>query len=131
MNNTEIKSSVWIDGNKETVWKAVTDEDKLSQWYAPGSPWDIPNLKVGEKIIFTLMPSAHNNLKEKRPMFLTIEKVSTYEEFSFYADTQQILISILLEEVANGTKVTMNMGGFDASLENLKALVEGKEIPYK
>ncbi|QNG61884.1 SRPBCC domain-containing protein [Bacillus sp. PAMC26568] len=126
-----MKSSVWIDGNKETVWKAVTDEDKLSQWYAPGSPWDIPNLKVGEKIIFTLMPSAHNNLKEKRPMFLTIEKVSTYEEFSFYADTQQILISILLEEVANGTKVTMNMGGFDASLENLKALVEGKEIPYK
>ncbi|WP_224773273.1 MULTISPECIES: SRPBCC family protein [Bacillaceae] len=131
MDNTEIKSSVWIDGNKETVWKAVTDEDKLSQWYAPGSPWDIPDLKVGEKIIFTLMPSAHNNLKEKLPMFLTIEKVSTYEEFSFYADTQQILISILLEEVANGTKVTMNMGGFDASLENLKALVEGKEIPYK
>ncbi|WP_224768256.1 SRPBCC domain-containing protein [Metabacillus idriensis] len=131
MDNTEIKSSVWIDGNKETVWKAVTDEDKLSQWYAPGSPWDIPNLKVGEKIIFTLMPSAHNNLKEKLPMFLTIEKVSTYEEFSFYADTQQILISILLEEVANGTKVTMNMGGFDASLENLKALVEGKEITYK
>ncbi|PLR66390.1 hypothetical protein CYJ36_19545 [Bacillus sp. UMB0893] len=126
-----MKSSVWIDGNKETVWKAVTDEDKLSQWYAPGSPWDIPDLKVGEKIIFTLMPSAHNNLKEKLPMFLTIEKVSTYEEFSFYADTQQILISILLEEVANGTKVTMNMGGFDASLENLKALVEGKEIPYK
>ena len=29
---------------------ANTDEDKLSQWYAPGSPWQIPNLNPGEKV---------------------------------------------------------------------------------
>jgi hypothetical protein len=80
-------------------------------------------------MIFTLMPSVHNKLTEKLPMSLTIEKIIPYEEFSFYSDLQQTLISFILEEDNSGIKVTTNMGGFDASLENLKALVEGKEIP--
>lgn len=49
MNNTG-KSSVIIYGDKENIWNAITDEKKLLQWYAPGSPWKIPNLNVGEKI---------------------------------------------------------------------------------
>lgn len=53
MDNTLDKSSVMIAGDKETVWNAITDEDQLLQWYAPGSPWKIPNLKAGEKVTFT------------------------------------------------------------------------------
>jgi uncharacterized protein YndB with AHSA1/START domain len=129
MGNTEDKSSVWIDSNKEKVWTAIINEDKLTQWYAPGSPWEIPSLNVGEKITFTLMPSEHNNLTEKLPMTLTIEKVDTYQEFSFRLDSQQMLISIAVTDEVNGTRVTMNSAGFAASLENLKALVEGNELP--
>jgi uncharacterized protein YndB with AHSA1/START domain len=129
MGIAEDESFVWIDSNKEKVWNAIINEDKLSQWYAPGSPWEIPSLNVGEKITFTLMPSVYNNLTEKLPMTLTIENVDTYQEFSFRLDSQQILISITLTDEANGTRVTMNSEGFAASLENLKALVEGKELP--
>ncbi|MGM0867500.1 MAG: SRPBCC domain-containing protein [Bacillota bacterium] len=129
MGNTEDKSFVWIDSNKEKVWNAIINKDKLTQWYAPGSPWEIPSLNVGDKITFTLMPSVHNNLIEKLPMTLTIENVDTYQEFSFRLDSQQILISIALTDEANGTRVTMNSEGFAASLENLKALVEGNELP--
>src|SRR3954447_26555592 len=128
MGNTEDKSSVWIDGDKKTVWNAITDEDKLSQWYAPGSPWEIPNMKVDEKVTFTLMPSVHNNLTEKFPMSLTIKSVNTYEVFSLYLDSHQTLISFKLDEESKGTRVTMNSAGFDESLANLKALIEGKEI---
>ena len=112
------------------MWNAITDEGKLSQWYVPGSPWEIPNLIVGEKVTFTLMPSVHNNLTEKLPMKLTIENVNPYQEFSLYLDTQQSLISFVINEESNGTRVTMNSEGFDQSLANLKALVEGKEIPF-
>ena len=129
MSNTEDKCSVLIDGDKETVWNAITDEDKLLQWYVPGSPWEIPNLNVGEKMVFTLLPNAHNNLTEKFPMPLTIEKIIPYQEFSFQVDLQQIIISFVLEKENNGIRVTINSGGYDASLENLKALVERKEIP--
>ncbi len=58
----------------------ITNEDMLLQWYAPGSPWNIPNLSAGEKVISTLMPNAHNNLKEEYPMTLTIEKIIPYQK---------------------------------------------------
>lgn len=52
MDNSPDISSVLINGDKEIVWNAITNEDKLLQWYAPGSPWKIPNLRVGEKVTF-------------------------------------------------------------------------------
>lgn len=127
---SEDKSSILIDSNKETVWKAITEEEKLSKWYVPGSPWEIPNLKEGEIVTFTLMPSAHNNLTEELPMSLTIEKVSPYREFSFFVDLLQTSISFLVEEEQMGIRVTINSAGYEQSLANLKALIEGNEIPY-
>jgi secreted Zn-dependent insulinase-like peptidase len=124
------KSSIWIVGDKNAVWNAITDEDKISQWYAPGSPWKIPNLNVGEQATFTLRPSAHNNLTEELPMSLTIESIIPYQLFSLYLDSQKILISFSIEEESNGTRVSINSGGFNESLANLKALIEGNEIPY-
>jgi hypothetical protein len=100
------------------------------KWYAPGSPWKIPKLQAGEKLTFTLMPSVHNKLTEEYPMSLTIEKIIPYQEFSIYIEAKQIILSFTLDEEANGIRVTINSGGFNQSLANLKALVEGKEIPY-
>ncbi len=77
---------------------------------------------------FTLMPSRHNHLAEKVTMILTIESIKFLEEFTFSLATPKTLISNQLKE-DNGASVTMNSEGFIASLENLKALVEGYEIP--
>ena len=129
-NNTPDISSVLINGNKEIVWDAITNEDKLLQWYAPGSPWKIPILKAGDKATFTLMPSVHNHLTEENQMLLTIERVIPYQEFALYLDFQQLPLSFSLDEEGNHTTVTINSEGFDESLANLKALVEGKELPY-
>lgn len=118
------KSSIWIDASIATVWRAVTEEQQLTQWYAPDSTWEIPKLKSGEEIIFTLMPNEHNQLSEKLPMVLTIKNVTPNREFSFYLGIEESLIAIVLEEEKNGTTVTFNTSGYEASLVNLKALVE-------
>ncbi|OXS74813.1 hypothetical protein B1B04_07920 [Lysinibacillus sp. KCTC 33748] len=118
------KSSIWIDASIATVWRAVTEEEQLSQWYAPDSTWEIPKLEPGEEIVFTLQPNEQNQLAEKLPMVLTIKQVTSYREFSFYLGIEESLISILLEEKQNGTTVTFNTSGYGASLANLKALVE-------
>ncbi|QGG51387.1 SRPBCC family protein [Lysinibacillus pakistanensis] len=115
-------SSIWIDAGIDKIWQAITDEQQLSQWYAPGSTWKIPSLVAGEKIIFTLMP---NGLTEKLPIILTIKNVIQNQEFSFFLDIEETLIAIVLEEAQKGTTVTINMSGYEASLANLKALVEG------
>lgn len=121
------KSSIWIDASIATVWRAVTDERQLTQWYAPDSTWEIPKLEAGEEMIFSIMPNEHNQLSEKLPMVLTIKNVTPNREFSFYLGIEESLIAIVLEEEQNGTTVTFNMSGYEASLVNLKALVEGNK----
>ncbi len=124
-------SSIWIDAKIDSVWQAITEEQLLSQWYAPGSTWDIPKLADGEKITFTLMPNAHNQLSEKLPMQLTIQHVKKHEEFSFYLEVPETLIAITLAQQHEGTTVSFNSPGYEASLANLKALLEGGDIPYQ
>ncbi|MFJ7982522.1 SRPBCC domain-containing protein [Lysinibacillus xylanilyticus] len=118
------KSSIWIDASIATVWRAVTEEQLLTQWYAPDSTWEIPKLEAGEEIIFSIMPNEHNQLSDKLPMVLTIKNVTPNREFSFYLGIEESLIAIVLEEEKNGTTVTFNSRGYEASLVNLKALVE-------
>lgn len=130
MNNTLNKSSILIDGDRETIWDAITDPRLLSEWYVPGSPWEIQNLRKGEKGTFTLMPSRHNNLTEKFPMTFTIQNIHPYKEIIFYLDEQQTTLSFILEIEPESSRVTINSPGFDQSLENLKALIEGNEIPH-
>lgn len=121
------KSSIWIDASIAMVWRAVTDEWQLTQWYAPDSTWEIPKLEAGEEMIFSIMPNEHNQLSEKLPMVLTIKNVTPNREFSFYLGIEESLIAIVLEEEQNGTTVTFNTSGYEASLVNLKALVEGNK----
>ncbi|MGE1101541.1 hypothetical protein [Peribacillus simplex] len=73
-------NSVLIHKNQETVWNAITNDEYIFKWYAPGSKWNIPKLKVGEKAIFVLMPSAYNNLKDNEsiPMSFTIQEITLF-----------------------------------------------------
>ncbi|EON70748.1 SRPBCC family protein [Lysinibacillus sphaericus] len=130
MEYKENKSSISIDVSLEKVWHAITDAELLTKWYAPGSTWEIPRLEAGEQIIFTLMPNSHNQLTEKLPMTLTIENVSIHQQFSFYLDIPETLIAISLADDMGKTTVTFNTSGYEASLANLKALLEGNEIPF-
>lgn len=96
----------------------------------PGSPWEIPNLQAGGKVTFTLKPNEHNHLREDLPLTLIIKNVAPYEEFSLYVDLHETLLTLKMKEEDNGIEVTVNSGGFNESLANLKALVEGEELPY-
>ncbi|MCJ7843458.1 hypothetical protein MUB24_21795 [Lederbergia sp. NSJ-179] len=89
-------SSIFIQKNAETVWNAITNDENFSQWYAPGSKWSIPKLEVGRKANFTLMSSAHNNLKEGEsiPMSFTIKEVKTNRVFSFYSEKMTFSLSL-------------------------------------
>lgn len=121
------KSSIWIDASIATVWRAVTEEQLLTQWYAPDSTWEIPKLEAGKELIFSIMPNEQNQLAEKLPMVLTIKNVTPNREFSFYLGVEETLVAIFLQEEQNGTTVTFNTSGYEASLANLKALVEGNK----
>lgn len=62
-------------------------------------------------------------------MTLTIKNVVPYEEFSLYVDMHEILLTFKMKEDDDGFEMEINSGGFDESLANLKALVEGEKLP--
>ncbi|WP_342599021.1 hypothetical protein MHB48_16670 [Psychrobacillus sp. FSL H8-0483] len=45
-------NTVLINEDLETVWDAITDEKKLSEWYVPGSFWVIPKRGFSSQNIF-------------------------------------------------------------------------------
>ena len=77
------------------------------------------------------MPSEHNQLEEgdSIPMSFTITEVVSNERFSYSSDADHFVFTFTLSPEDKGTRVTLNTEGFAASLENLKAFAEGKELP--
>lgn len=126
-----VSRSVFIDADLDTVWKALTVDGSFSTWYAPGSIWTIPKLEAGEKAIFTLMPSEHNQLEECEhvEMIFTIEEVIPNSRFSYSSDMDGLKFVFDLTPEESGTQVRINMDGFELSLANLKAFAEGRELP--
>lgn len=126
------RTSILIEKDIKSVWNAIANDDKFSIWYAPGSKWNIPIFEAGEQAVFTLMPSSYNDLKdgESMSMNFTIKEVIPIQKFSYYWDVNQILFRIELTSESDGTRVQFNQEGFGYSLENLKAYLEGKELPY-
>lgn len=148
MEQIAVERSIWIAAPRERVWRAVTDSEQLSQWYAPGSTWEIPVLKVGGigkfyntpddivvHIIEVVDPPCQFTLrwKESHPPHPAVTMFTTF----------------LLEEEKGGTRVTIHEEGFEQlpddvrrkrvdqtaegyrmSMENLKAYVEGRSLPF-
>ena len=126
------RTSILINKDINSVWNAIANDEKFSIWYAPGSNWKIPIFEAGEQATFTLMPSSYNDLKDDESMTMnfTIKEVIPYQMFSYYWDANQMLFTIELTSESDGTSVQFNQEGFGYSLENLKAYLEGKELPY-
>ncbi|WP_438313072.1 SRPBCC family protein [Sporosarcina sp. FA9] len=125
-------SSIFINKEIETVWNAIANDEEFSVWYAPGFYWKIPIFEAGEQAVFILMPSSFNNLKdgESMSMNFTIKEVILNKKFPYYWDSNQMLFTIELTSEFDGTRVKFNQKGFNYSLENLSAYLEGRELPY-
>ena len=156
MEEISVERSVWIDAAIEDAWEAVTNPAKLGEWYAPGSPWKIPVLEEGAKVEFHHSPNAHHTATEVTVLKATITSLDPPHEFSLrwepdktYPDLVLVTTFALAEE-NGGTRATISESGYEAipadereewlasistgyamSMENLKALVEGREVPHK
>lgn len=148
MEPIAVERSIWINTSLERAWRAVTDAEQLTQWYATHYAWEIPSLEVGSKIKF------HNS--DTEILHATIEVLDPPREFSVrwepnteYPDVS-LVTSFRLADEDGGTRVTIHEsgyenvpadervqwleatgGGYAMSVENLKALLEGQPLPYQ
>lgn len=133
-----VKRSIWISAPRERAWQAVTQADQLEQWYAPTFSWDIPRLEVGARLTF------YNS--ETDILHATIEILDPPHRFRLRWDGDpQLVTTFTLVEENKGTRVTIHESGYGAddqaardqvnkgygmSMENLKAFLEGRPIPF-
>jgi uncharacterized protein YndB with AHSA1/START domain len=139
------QATIWIAAPRERVWQAVTQPEQLAQWFAPGSPWEVPALDKGAPVAFHLHPSAHNALTEPYTMRAVIAVVDPPRQLSLEWEAESGFppLTFLLAEENGGTRVTITQSleatagpseeneGYTLSLENLKALVEGEAVPHR
>lgn len=147
MDQLTVMRSIWIQASRERTWEAVTEAKQLSLWFAPGSPWEIPVLEAGAPVLFHHSPNRYHEGTEVVTLRATIEKVEPLRLFAIRWEPEQSGVSrvmtFALAEENDGTRVTITESGYETqrelelteegysfSLENLKAYVEGRELPY-
>lgn len=143
-----VERSIWINGSREKVWKAITDPKQIQQWYSPNTAWNLSALEVGGKIFAT-------NPENKAEMYVEIIQVLdpphqlATRNVPEPPDTIVKDKTYLLTEENGGTRLTLiltgyelesketrwnqmeeNAFGFAMMLQNAKAYVEGRDLPF-
>ncbi len=146
MKHVSVERSIWIAAPRERVWLAVTRPEHLERWYATGCPWEIPTLEAGAAVRFFNTPTDI--------LLATIDVVDPPHRFSLRWQpeplhlTTTLVTTFMLEEDDGGTRVIVTEAGYetlpdnirqarveqtdagyDMSLENLKAYLDGRSIP--
>lgn len=147
MAQVTVVRSIWINSSRERVWRAVTEAEQLSRWYAPGSPWEILDLEEGATVYFHHSPNSYHTGTEVVTMRATIVTVERPHRFAVRWELEvpepAMITTFILTEEDGGTRVTLTETGYETpeqarpteegyamSLENLKAHLDGRSLPY-
>jgi uncharacterized protein YndB with AHSA1/START domain len=142
-----VERSIWIKASRERVWQAITDPEQIEQWFSPGTKWRGTGLKVGGQM------SVYNAELDKDMYIQVIEHLDPPHQLITRSvpeeegETPHVSIWTLAEENGGTRLLITNTGyeletpgtreqnmeqnafGFGMMLENLKAVIEGTELP--
>jgi uncharacterized protein YndB with AHSA1/START domain len=140
-----VERSIWLKAPIERVWEAVTDPDQIQQWYSPGAPWRLSALEVGGRLYSydaETNTDSHVQVIEvlDPPLQLVLraqsegaepEHVITYRLAEENGGTRFTLTDAGYEREADAhSTMEQNAFGFGMVLENLRAYLEGSDLPY-
>ncbi|MEV0947299.1 SRPBCC family protein [Rhodococcus sp. NPDC049939] len=108
---SSITRTVVVNAPRSAVWEAITDPDKISQWFGQRTSLD---LRVGGKVAFTW-----DEYGTARAVITEVDEPNVFG-FRWAADTDvdpaignSTLVRFTLSEHASGTELTVVETGFD------------------
>jgi uncharacterized protein YndB with AHSA1/START domain len=129
MSTDRIEKKILLRAPRKRVWRALTDSKEFGSWF--GMKFDGPFVP-GAKMRGVIVPTTVNAEVAKKqkeyeglPFQITIEQMDPERLFSFrwhphaierdvdYSHEPTTLIVFLLEEVPDGTVLTVTESGFD------------------
>jgi uncharacterized protein YndB with AHSA1/START domain len=143
-----IERSIWIDAPRERVWDAITDPKQIQNWFSPNTEWHVSALEVGGKFyannpetnaetsveVIEVLNAPYQLLTRtvpEAPDIVVKSKLYTLVEEN--GGTRLILTLIGYEPEADSTRwdhMEQDAFGFGMMLQNTKAHVEGKPLPF-
>lgn len=142
MEQKTVERSIWISAPRQRVWDAVTDPAQMAQWFLSPSLGAQLKRDAGGKLLICFGP-----MEVGIAVFDTLDAPRRATSRSL--PEKQLVTAYAFEEENGGTRVTVTMSGFETlptgavqerlaptgaawekALANLKAYVEGAEIPH-
>jgi uncharacterized protein YndB with AHSA1/START domain len=140
-----IERSIWIKASRERVWRAITEPDQLDKWFSPGTQWHGDGLKVGGKFyvqnpetgaemytqVIEVVDPPHQFITRSAPPEIPHATVWTLDAEN--GGTRLTITNTGYELEADDVRhqnMEQNAFGFGMMLENIKAHVEGQDLPF-
>lgn len=141
MEKLTVERSIWIDAPRQRVWQAITKPEQIVQWFLPAIP-GTQMTSEGGKLSVLVGPMSVD--------IIALEKITPPQQLTTRGLPDRLLTTTYTLETENGgTRLTVKMNGFELlaeesarerleqsgaawedALQNLKAFVEGRELPF-
>jgi uncharacterized protein YndB with AHSA1/START domain len=141
-----VERSIWIAASRERVWSAITDPIQLESWFSPGTSWKLTALEVGGRLF---IPDPETEDETNVQVIQLVDRPQRFVTHSLPTSPgSSESTAYLLQEERGGTRLTItnsgyellpgderwstmeqNAFGFGMMLENLRAYIEGQDLP--
>lgn len=132
-----IERNIWINAPRERVWQAVTDPAQIAQWFAPGAEFSVTDNKISvrmgeadvEVAFIEVVDPPHQITTRSLPDMIS---ATTYKLVEENGGTRFTVIETGLEalsEEARQQRLTEGGQGWELTLANLKAFIDGQALP--
>ncbi len=112
LNKIEVKTT--IQASQSRVWQALTNADQFGEWFS--AKLDAP-FKIGKRIeAISTHPSCYG-----KPFYMVVERMEPEHTFAWRwhpgsahpTEDETTLVEFHLEEITNGTMITVTETGFE------------------
>jgi uncharacterized protein YndB with AHSA1/START domain len=141
-----VERSIWINAPRERVWRAITDPKEIEKWFSPGTAWEMSALEPGGRLY---VYDSETKTEKYTQVVDRVEPPNRYVTHSLAEGTAPSFISDwTLAEENGGTRLTLTYSGYELEaadtrhanmeqtgfgfgmmLDNVRAYVEGHDLP--
>ncbi len=147
-NQLALERSIWTAAAPEQVWQAIVDPAQIQAWFSPNTVWNLSAEGVGGKIYVKNEETGGEMYVEVIETF-DIPNELTTQAIPEAPDTVVKTKTYTLREENRGTRLTLTLAGYEQEaeetrwahmeqdtsgfgmmLQNTKAHLEGKDLPF-
>jgi uncharacterized protein YndB with AHSA1/START domain len=138
MEAITIQRSIWINAPRERVWQAVTDPAQVATWFAPGAVMSqtddgkisvrVSDMDIEVAVVEIVDPPRQVTTRSLPDRLIATTYILEEENGGTRFTVTESGLELLSEDERE-MRISQNGKGWELALENLKAYIDGRELP--